>query len=115
MRKTIGKRGEDIAANYLQKQGYDILARNFRTGYGELDIICCKGKAIIFVEVKTRRSISHGFPEESVTLSKQERIKKTASYYLNNCRQFYPEIRFDVISVLIEKPNINLKHIISAF
>jgi len=67
MKKELGDRGEDIAAKYLQQQGYRIVQRNYRSRYGEVDIICAQQGILVFVEVKTRTSNAFGFPEESIT------------------------------------------------
>jgi len=115
MRKELGKQGEDIAARYLKNLGYRILSRNFRSRYGEVDIICIYKQVIVFVEVKTRTSTSYGSPEESITKVKKEHIRKVALIYLETYPQPFREIRFDVIGILMEdnKPRIN--HLIAAF
>jgi putative endonuclease len=115
MSKELGKQGEEIAAKYLQQEGYRILSRNFRSRFGELDIICTRDQAIVFVEVKTRRSTSFGTPEESITRSKKEHIRKVALIYLESYSQAFREIRFDVIAIIMEgnKPRIN--HLMAAF
>lgn len=78
----LGAFGEKCAANYLQKKGYKILARNFRSRWGELDIIAEKNKKIFFFEVKTRRSLRAGLPEESVTPWKIKHLQKAAFIFL---------------------------------
>lgn len=108
-----GLKGEALAINYLKKKGYKILERNYRTKFGEVDIIASKDGVIVFIEVKTRSTDAFGAPEEAVTSQKQERVKKTALYYLKHLRTI-PPLRFDVISVeLKEKPQI--VHIEHAF
>jgi putative endonuclease len=115
MKKNLGKQGEEIAVKYMLNHGYNILERNFYTRYGELDIICCDNKkAIIFVEVKARRSIKYGFPEEAVTRKKQEHLKKAALIYLNSAR-FFTGMRFDVITILINNQGYKINHIKNAF
>ena len=115
MRRALGQQGEEIAARYLQKEGYRILSRNYRTRYGELDIICLKNEALIFVEVKTRRSESFGSAEEAITSKKIEHIKKVALLYLTNNQTKYKEIRFDVITILMVNNEPRLNHIQAAF
>lgn len=114
MNKTTGKQGEDMATKYLAEKGYKILQRNYRCSYGEIDIICSQGEQIIFVEVKTRKSTLYGAPEEAVTKNKIERIRKVALHYLNKA-EYYPEIRFDVIAIIIDKEKVTIRHIIEAF
>lgn len=100
-RRAMGACFEELAARYLEKQGYSILERNFSSRYGEIDLIAKDKDTIVFVEVKYRSSISAGDPAEAVTARKQARIRKTAQYYL--CRHQISEsvpCRFDVAAVL---------------
>lgn len=111
----LGSAGEDIAAKYLQKQGYKILQRNFRSRYGEIDIICALEHSLVFVEVKTRTNTSFGSPEESITKTKQQHIHKVALIYLKEYPLPFKEIRFDVIGILMDGSEPRLNHIIAAF
>ena len=115
MRRALGQQGEEIAALYLQEQGYKILERNYRSRYGELDIICHKNGIMVFVEVKTRRSQLFGSPEEAITNSKIQHIKKVAIIYLAENKMAYKEIRFDVITILMQSDEPSLNHIEAAF
>ena len=95
-----GKLGEDLAAQYLVKRGYKILGRNFRTRLGELDIICRKGRLIVFVEVKTLLSNESGFePELHFTREKMARMKKTIQLYLLQNNLLEIEFRLDLIAL----------------
>ena len=80
--KSLGKFGEDYAHEVLLKKGHKILARNFHSRYGEIDIISEKNGAIYFFEVKTRRTTSLNYPEESITHRKKQRILQTAYEFL---------------------------------
>jgi len=80
-RQTLGSWGERVAAKFLEDHGYEVLARNVRTPYGEIDIVAQKDGFIIFVEVKTRASSSLGPPEISVTPRKQEHMLAAAEHY----------------------------------
>lgn len=115
MKRELGMRGEKIAGDYLSRKGYKILGRNYYTRYGELDIVCAKNRAIIFVEVKTRNSIKYGYPEEAITRKKMEHIRKAALLYLNESNTAYSEIRFDVITILINDKEQKINHIENAF
>jgi putative endonuclease len=115
MKKELGNRGEEIAAAYLKKQGYKILNRNFRTKFGEVDIICCQARTIVFVEVKTRTDDKFGTPEESVTRIKQDHIRRTALAYLQTELKRYHEIRFDVIGIKINGSEFEVNHLQAAF
>ena len=79
---NIAKIGETFAAEHLKEQGYRILARNYRFRHGEIDLIAQQGKRIVFVEVKTRRSLKFGSPQAAVTKQKQRQISKIALAYL---------------------------------
>ena len=101
-KKNVGDLGEEFAAKMLENAGYNIIARNFSTKFGELDIIALKGGTIHFIEVKTRTSTDCGYPSESITKYKQDRIKKAARYYLSTRKYKWKEISFDVYEVLAE-------------
>ena len=100
-KRRIGQEYENIAANFLIKNGLSILNRNFYTRAGEIDIIAMDGDTFVFTEVKYRRSNSYGFPEESVNVKKQQRIRRGARIYLylNHINENSANVRFDVVSV----------------
>ncbi|MBR2406803.1 MAG: YraN family protein [Clostridia bacterium] len=94
-----GAAGEVLAARYLRDQGYRILGANYRTRFGEIDIIATDGTYIVFVEVKARAQNSYYAPREAVTVAKQRRIVKTALLFLSkHPTKLQP--RFDVIEVV---------------
>ncbi len=115
MNKELGRRGEEIAVRYLQKKGYGLLDRNYYTRFGELDIICEKNKELIFVEVKTRKSVKYGSPEESITAKKKEHLRKAALIYIDTHHRPFQGMRFDVIAILLEKEDKKINHIKNAF
>lgn len=115
MKKAIGKKGEIIAQKYLVNNGYEILASNYYTRYGEIDIICEKDRELVFVEVKTRRSTSYGTPEEAITKQKIAHLRKAAFIYLDKEGRNYKALRFDVIGILWQGEDISLNHIEAAF
>lgn len=97
----LGKKGEEMAAQWLHLQGYMILHQNWRHGRAEVDIIASKDKTLHFVEVKTRKTEAYGLPEESVGDRKMEMLMKAAEEYLNQ----YPEwkrIQFDILSIKLK-------------
>jgi len=114
---SIGNIGEEIASKYLEKKGYKIRERNYRTFLGEIDIISEHKGIIIFVEVKTRTSNSYGYPEEAININKQKKIIKNATYYLTKFNLWKINSRFDVISINLDnnKTVKNIKHIKNAF
>ncbi|NLF44469.1 MAG: YraN family protein [Syntrophomonadaceae bacterium] len=115
MKKELGRHGEEKAACYLVEQGYKIIARNYYTRFGELDIICTKGKDIYFVEVKTRTSLKYGYPEEAITYKKRENLRKAAFIYLNSTGCPFTQMHFDVITILMMKGEEKFNHIKDAF
>jgi putative endonuclease len=96
----LGKIGEDIATVYLQDMGYEILVRNWRFERVELDIVARKNSTLVFCEVKTRRSVSHGIPSDAITPIKLQHIKTAALHWLANNQSRHNGIRFDAISVI---------------
>lgn len=97
----IGSSGEQFAADFLVNKGYRILARNWRAGKKELDIVADHRGTLVIVEIKTRSNYDYAFPEEMVDQRKQKNIKAAAAVYADLNRQ-YRDIRYDVISILLE-------------
>lgn len=116
MDNSSGAAGEDRAAAYLMEKGFRILARNYRSRFGEIDIIAEDGKYLLFAEVKTRKSSSLVGPAEAVTAAKRARIARTAMLYLQNHRTGL-QPRFDVVAVVVGKDRAveKLEHIENAF
>ncbi|ADH92315.1 YraN family protein [Arcanobacterium haemolyticum] len=100
-RQTVGAWGEETAARYLQSHGWTILDRNWRCPFGELDIVAFDPlrDAIVAVEVKTRRSVSHGFPEEAVTARKMDRMRSAFVAWLKKNRRRAAHLALDVIAI----------------
>lgn len=98
--KSIGGNGEDFAALILQTKGYEILERNYRTKLGEIDIIAKKDNVLHFVEVKTRTQKTYGYPAESVTEDKLNRIRKASQIYMFNKKIFWRNVSFDVFEIM---------------
>ncbi|NOZ25547.1 MAG: YraN family protein [Nitrospirae bacterium] len=115
VKKQTGKEGESLALGYLKKKGYRIIATNYRTPMGEIDIVAKDGDTIVFVEVKTRRSLSHGHPLEAVTMRKQQRLRRLALYYLKANRMSDVHGRFDVIGVYMRDGACRIQHVVDAF
>ena len=99
-RITLGKSGETYACRELERRGYAILARRFRTRMGELDIVARDGETLVFVEVKARRSIRFGTPADAVTWHKRQRLLRMAAEYVLLRGVANANCRFDVISVV---------------
>ena len=101
-KKRLGKKGEDLACEYLRSHGFLILERNFQKRYGEIDIIALKDKTLVFFEVKTRVGHMYGKPEEAVNSRKLHEVVQTAQYY----KMLHPELpdamRIDVIGIELD-------------
>ena len=114
--KELGRRGEEAAANFLERRGFTILERNWTCFAGEADIIASDGEVLVFAEVKTRRGIRKGFPSEAVNAAKRERYERIARAYVQD--HFYGEIsvRFDVISIVVmDSGQAMVRHHLNAF
>ena len=114
-RRSLGDRGEDLAAAHLKKQGYKILERNYRTPIGEIDLVARHQGALVFIEVKTRRSRRFGSPQEAVHPAKQERLRNLAEYYLQQQGLGEVMVRFDVVGILWQEGKPQIEVIEGAF
>lgn len=95
----LGERGEALAWNFLRKRGYSILERNYRTRFGEMDVVARKDGVLIFLEVKTRRDHRFGLPSEAVDWKKRRRLTRVAYTYLQSRGLEDNAARFDILSV----------------
>jgi len=102
-KKEIGRLGEELAACMLEEKGYDILQRNYRSRCGEIDIIAMnrRKEILCFAEVKTRSGRVYGEPAESVTRSKQQKIRQTAMHFLNEYEGNFMGVEFQVVEIQI--------------
>ena len=113
--KPLGSEGEDLAVRFLQKKGYRIVARNYKTPVGEIDIIARDSDTIVFIEVKTRTDISFGYPFEAVNKRKRQKLKNLALLYLKRQGKESP-VRFDVLSIFcMDNGKKDIEHIKDAF
>lgn len=103
--KITGNIGENIAAEFLQKQGYEILERNWHySRLGEIDIIAKDKNTLVFVEVKTRKTVSFGHPLEAITEKKFQQVKSIAQAYMSQQETKYGNCRIDAISIILSNP-----------
>jgi len=100
--KKLGMLGEQLASEFLQDQGYQILARNWRANRVELDIVAVTETTLVFCEVKTRRTTAQGLPIEAVTSQKLQHLKIAALSWLAQNRVQHKQIRFDVIGIITD-------------
>ena len=114
-RHSLGRWGEAVARRYLEEQGYTIRDKNYRCSSGEMDIVAQKNRTLVFVEVKTRRSTSLGEPVEAVSPGKVKKLREIAGRYLAETPIRYGDVRFDVISIMVEGEAPELTHLKAAF
>jgi putative endonuclease len=113
--KSLGKRGENQALEYLKKKGYEIVDTNFRYDRAEIDVIARDRGVLVFVEVKTRQANGIGEPEDAVTFRKRDQIRKAAQGYLFRQHLDNEECRFDVLAIEYGSGTANIRHIEDAF
>lgn len=112
-KKEAGLLGEDMAVDYLEKEGYRILCRNFRRKFAEIDIVAQQGETLCFVEVKARSVTDFGLPCEAVHAEKQAKIRRLAELFIQSYDIDYEEIRFDIIEIYLKDGHIH--HMEDAF
>ena len=98
-KQILGSWGEEAAAGYLTQHGYEVVGRNIRTPYGEIDLVARQGDDLIFIEVKTRSSRSFGPPEMAVTSSKRRHMLDSASHFIQEHPEYETNWRIDVAAV----------------
>ena len=113
-RSTKGKTAEKLARDYLEKNGLRFIDKNFTSRYGEIDLIMQHHDSVVFIEVRYRKNLNYGGAKASITFSKQQKIQKTALFYMQlKGREF--NARFDVVAMNGENENLNIEWIKNAF
>jgi len=113
---ALGRRGEDLAVEYLQRRGFVVLSRNWRCRDGELDVVAVDRTRLVVCEVKTRSGTAFGEPAEAVTRNKAARIRRVTQAWLTEHQVRWCEIRFDVVAVLAPPGGpVTMQHYESAF
>lgn len=102
-RARLGASGERLAAATLEREGYVIVARNWRCLYGEIDLVAEDGNELVFVEVKTRRGVRMGSPEEAVTPAKRRKLLASAQTYLAERGEEQRPYRVDVVAIELDE------------
>ncbi len=105
-KSSFGRFGEDYAASLLKEKGYRIVSRNFRSRFGEIDIIAICDWVVVIVEVKTRYSLKFGHPEEAVTKQKLNKIRRTAEYFSITHPTLPKKMRIEVVAIEISSGKI---------
>jgi putative endonuclease len=118
-RRHLGRLGEQLALEHLERLGYALVARNHRTRFGELDLVVCDGSALVFVEVKARRATAAGRTWESLHRAKRAQVRRMAAAFLAEVpdRPRCDELRFDAVGVTIDPRGrlVALEHLEGAF
>jgi len=99
--KTLGDRGEEIAARHLAAAGWTVVSRNYRMGRKEIDLVARRGEVVAFVEVKTRAGLGYGHPLESITAKKRREVQQVAAAWVERHGREGDVYRFDAVSVLV--------------
>jgi putative endonuclease len=104
--QAAGRRGEDLAHRFLRRQGFVIVARNYRlaAGNGEADLIAREGDALVIVEVKSRESGAYGPPDRAISEEKIRHIRRVAREYSSRSGTPWEQVRFDVIAIILTDP-----------
>jgi putative endonuclease len=109
---ALGQHGEQLAAEYLQRAGFRILARNWRCSEGEIDIVAADRRALVACEVKTRSGVGYGTPLEAVTRKKRNRLRRLAVCWVVANGVLFDEVRVDVVGVLKDdQDGFTIEHI----
>jgi putative endonuclease len=114
-RRLLGLAGEAAAEAWLRRVGLDVVARGFRTRFGEIDLVARDGPVVVFVEVKTRTDDAFGRPSEAVTFGKRDRLARVAAVFLARCGWAERSCRFDVVEVVPVGESWRVTHIPDAF
>lgn len=110
----LGKKGEQLAVDFLLKNGYDIMERNYRFGKAEVDIIAQQEDTLAIIEVKTRSTSDFGNPQDFVKPKQIQRLVKAVDEYVN-VNDLDVEVRFDIIAIVKEGKGFNIEHLENAF
>jgi len=114
VKQSLGQWGEDFAVNYFKDRDWTIVDRNYRTPFGECDLIVENNDLTALVEVKTRQTREYGPPEASITSEKREHLRRIARHYLSE-RDDSPQLRFDVLAIEFDPDDPDVRHLEGAF
>lgn len=114
-RQALGVTGERVAARWLRRAGWTLVAHRFRSGRRDVDLVMRRGRTVAFIEVKTRRGEAFGGPIEAVHARKQRELSRVAAVWVDRHGAPGEEYRFDVIGVLIQERRVRVRHVPDAF
>jgi len=106
----LGRRGEQLAEQFLRNRGFAILDRNVQNRHGEIDLIAVDQQTLVFIEVRTRSGTGYGTPAESITWRKRRKLRELALAYLQEGASPFRQVRFDVVGIVF-KPGSDVPHI----
>jgi len=112
---SLGKKGENMAVDFLTEHNYQVIERNYKGKKYEIDIIALKAGLLVFVEVKTRATNKFGEPEESVGYHKENHIAAAAEHFMEHFEEEFTDVRYDIISIILNDTITKIKHIEDAF
>ena len=112
---ALGELGERVAARWLERAGWSIEARRFRSGHRDLDLVARRAGTVAFVEVKARRGDRFGGPVEAVNWRKQKELGRSARVWVSRHGRSDDAYRFDVVGVLVEGQRVRIRHVEDAF
>lgn len=106
--RAAGRRGEDLAHRFLQREGFTVVARNYRprSGNGEIDLVAWEGDTLVFVEVKSRHSEEYGAPERNIDFEKRRAMARAARDYTRRAEVAWDKVRLDVVTVVLSMPPV---------
>jgi putative endonuclease len=113
--QTVGKYGEDRASEFLQKLGYELVDRNWRSNTGEIDIVARDADCLVFAEVKTRTRVGFGHPFEAITTSKVKKMRQLVGEWCQAHSLPATQVRLDAISVLLTDGRVHIEHLKQVF
>ena len=113
--QALGELGERVAARWLRRRGWQVVAWRFRSGHRDIDLVARRGETVAFVEVKTRRRDRFGGPVGAVGWRKQRELARSAAVWLDRHGQGATAYRFDVIGVIVDGSGVRLRHVENAF
>jgi putative endonuclease len=114
---ALGRWGEDRAARFLQRRGWTLLARNYRFGRREVDLVVRQGRLVAFVEVKTRAGVGYGPPQEAITALKRREIEAVARHFLTCHGLGEADVRFDAVAITVRRDGrvVEVEHVEDAW
>jgi putative endonuclease len=113
--RALGELGERIAERWLTRSGWQVVARRFRSGHRDIDLVVRRAGVVAFVEVKARRSLDFGDPAEAIGVRKRRQLARSGADWIRRCGEPGSTYRFDVVAVLVQGERVRVRHVADAF